>query len=84
MTADNDSFEQSLRSMLATEAPVDKRRAALQRVLKTANRQIGAGAIFSLFARNITAVMIGLDRGSAHLKPVSRLSNQTESINKAD
>ncbi len=79
-----DPFEQSLRDMLkASEQAPSGDDASLGKVLKKANRQLGAGAIFSLFGRALESVMIGLTKGSAHLQPVSRLSDNTHE-HKAD
>lgn len=77
-----DSFEQSLRDMLKTsEGQIDD--ASLNKVLKKANRQLGAGAIFALFGRALESVLIGLSNGSEHLKPVSNLSDK-HTASKAD
>ena len=79
----HDPFEQSLRDML--KAPEDQAYddVSLNKVLKKANRQLGAGAIFSLFGRALESVLIGLCNGSEHLKPVSNLSNKN-TADKAD
>lgn len=42
---DNDSFEQSLRELLQEPAAREQSERVLERVLKTANRQTGAGAL---------------------------------------
>ncbi len=77
-----DPFEQSLRDMLkAPEAQAND--ISLDKVLRKANRQQGAGAIFGLFGRALESVLIGLSSGSEHLKPVSNLSNKN-TANKAD
>ena len=77
-----DPFEQSLRDMLkAPEAQAND--VSLDKVLRKANRQQGAGAIFGLFGRALESVLIGLSSGSEHLKPVSNLSNKN-TANKAD
>lgn len=78
-----DPFEQSLRDMLqASEGHLDDD-ASLNKVLKKANRQLGAGAIFALFGRALESVLIGLSNGSEHLKPVSNLSDK-HTASKAD
>jgi hypothetical protein len=41
-------------------------------VLKTANRQVGAGDLFGLLGRCTQALMIAVNNGSAHVSPVSR------------
>ena len=68
----HDPFEQSLREML--KAPPSNRDddACLGRVLKTANRQVGAGDLFSLLGRWSQALMIAVNNGSAHVAPVRR------------
>ncbi len=78
-----DYFEQSLRDMLKTQESLGDDDISLDRVLRKANRQQGAGAIFSVFGRALESVMIGLNSGSEHVKPVSNLSNKN-TANKAD
>ncbi len=78
-----DPFEQSLRDMLKTPETRSSDDASLDRVLKKANRQQGAGAVFGLFGRALESVLIGLSNGSEHLKPVSNLSDKN-TANKAD
>jgi len=46
--------------------------ACLGRVLKTANRQVGAGDLFSLLGRCVQGLMIAINNGSAHVAPVRR------------
>ncbi|MGE8407834.1 MAG: CrfX protein [Pseudomonas sp.] len=78
----HDPFEQSLRDML-NASPSGKDRdddACLGRVLKTANRQVGAGDLFSLLGRWSQALMIAINNGSAHVAPVRR----TATVRKAD
>ncbi|MFO5972230.1 CrfX protein [Pseudomonas aeruginosa] len=53
--------------------------ASLGRVLKTANRQVGAGDLFSLMGHWLQALMIGINNGSPHLAPVSRISAKNAS-----
>ncbi|MCX7080777.1 MAG: CrfX protein [Pseudomonas sp.] len=69
----HDPFEQSLRDMLNATPSNRDDDACLGRVLKTANRQVGAGDLFSLLGRWLPALMIALNNGSAHVSPVSRL-----------
>ena len=69
----HDPFEQSLRDMLNASPSSRDDDACLGRVLKTANRQVGAGDLFSLLGRWLPALMIALNNGSAHVAPVSRL-----------
>jgi len=70
----HDPFEESLRDLLQA-SPSGKDRdddACLGRVLKTANRQVGAGDLFSLLGRWSQALMIAVNNGSAHVAPVRR------------
>jgi hypothetical protein len=53
-------------------------------VLKTANRQVGAGDLFSLLGRWLPALMIALNNGSAHVSPVSRRKSLARTADKAD
>lgn len=78
----HDPFEQSLRDMLKASPSGQDRDddACLGRVLKTANRQVGAGDMFSLLGRWSQALMIAINNGSAHVAPVRR----TASVRKAD
>lgn len=76
-----DPFEESLRDLLKSSSSEHDDDAALGRVLKTANRQVGAGDLFVLLGRSLEAIMIALNNGSAHLAPVSR---RTRSADKAD
>jgi len=78
-----DPFEQSLRDMLKTSDTQAYNDVSLDKVLKKANRQLGAGAVFGLFGRALESVLIGLSSGSEHLKPVSNLSDKN-TVNKAD
>ncbi|MCY1268083.1 hypothetical protein D3C76_861050 [compost metagenome] len=81
----HDPFEESLRDLLRMppERPDDEKR--LGRVLKTANRQVGAGDLFSLMGHWLEALVIGVSKGAAHLAPVSRQSqNPAPSADKAD
>ena len=79
----HDPFEQSLREMLKAEPSNRDDDACLGRVLKTANRQVGAGDLFSLLGRWIQALMIALNNGSAHVAPVRR-SASARKADKAD
>jgi len=85
MSEENERFEQSLRELLQKDSTeqqdVD---AALERVLKTANRQVGVGALFTMFGRAFYSVVLGLINGSDHLKPVSRLNKNHFKTNKVD
>jgi phosphatidylinositol kinase/protein kinase (PI-3 family) len=68
----HDPFEESLRNMLNSSSSSRDDDACLGRVLKTANRQVGAGDLFKLLGRWSQALMIGLNNGSPHVSPVSR------------
>ncbi len=72
----HDPFEESLRDMLNASSSSRDDDAVLGRVLKTANRQVGAGDLFSLLGRCTQALMIALNNGSAHVSPVSRKANR--------
>lgn len=78
-----DPFEQSLRDMLKPEQTHADDDVSLGKVLKKANRQVGAGAVFGLFGRALESVLIALNSGSEHIKPISKLSNK-DIANKAD
>ena len=78
-----DPFEQSLRDMLKTPETQIHNDESLGKVLKKANRQLGAGSVFGLFGRALESVLIALSNGSEHLKPVSNLSDK-HTANKAD
>ncbi|WP_300729241.1 CrfX protein [Pseudomonas sp.] len=80
----HDPFEQSLREMLKAPASNRDDKACLGRVLKTANRQVGAGDLFSLLGRWLQALMIALNNGSAHIAPVSRRKPAARPVDKAD
>lgn len=79
-----DPFEQSLRDMLKPQQAQTESDASLDKVLKKANRQVGAGAVFSLFGRALESVLIALNNGSEHIKPVSNLSDKDIAKNKAE
>ncbi|MBC3949585.1 MULTISPECIES: CrfX protein [Pseudomonas] len=81
----HDPFEESLRDMLKSSSSSRDDDACLGRVLKTANRQVGAGVLFSLMGRWTEAMMIALNNGSSHVAPVSRKKNSTaHPVDKAD
>jgi hypothetical protein len=68
----HDPFEESLRDMLNASSTSRDDDACLGRVLKTANRQVGAGALFGLMGRCGEAFMLAVNRGAAHVAPVTR------------
>ncbi|MGH8434821.1 MAG: CrfX protein [Pseudomonas sp.] len=80
----HDPFEESLRALLKSSSTTHDDDACLGRVLKTANRQVGAGDLFSLVGHWLEALMIALSNGSAHVAPVSRRTSSARSIDKAD
>ena len=80
----HDPFEQSLREMLKTPSSSRDDDACLGRVLKTANRQVGAGDLFGLLGRWVPALMMALNNGSAHVSPVSRRKPIARTADKAD
>ena len=71
-----DPFEESLRDLLKASPSEHDDAACLGRVLKTANRQVGAGDFLGLMGNWLQALMMALNNGSAHLKPVSRTSKE--------
>ncbi|UFH51543.1 CrfX protein [Pseudomonas sp. KNUC1026] len=80
----HDPFEQSLRDLLNAPEGARDDATRLGRVLKTANRQVGATDLFGLMGRCLTACMIALNNGSAHVSPVSRRTRRAEGADKAD
>ena len=78
-----DPFEESLRDLLHKPSVHDDD-ACLGRVLKTANRQVGAGDLFALIGHWLQAVMIAVNSGSGHVAPVSRRETPNCSFDKAD
>lgn len=80
----HDPFEESLRDLLKSPSSSHDDDACLHRVLKTANRQVGAGDLFALMGHWVGALMIALNNGSAHVAPVSRHTSSARSTDKAD
>lgn len=81
----HDPFEESLRDLLKVPPEQAGDDVRLGRVLKTANRQVGAGDLFSLMGHWLEALSIGVSRGAMHLAPVSRRAqNSAPSADKAD
>ena len=68
----HDPFEESLRDMLRGAPAETADSARLDRVLKAANRQVGAGDLFNLRGHWFEAVMIGLESGTARKESVTR------------
>lgn len=73
-----DPFEKSLRDLLNTPSAQDDD-TRLDRVLKTANRQVGAGQLFGLAGHWIQALLMAASSGSRHLSPVSRRHSPSRS-----
>ena len=80
-----DPFEESLRDMLKTQAGHDDA-ACLDRVLKTANRQVGAGDLFGLMGHWLPTLMLVLSSGSSRSSTATRgrTAHPTSSFDKAD
>ncbi|MGI6409161.1 MAG: CrfX protein [Gammaproteobacteria bacterium] len=74
---DRDPFEESLRELLQEPSVGQPSEQALERVLRTANRQTGAGALLLLSGRALESIMMALEGASAHWRPVSRLTGKT-------
>ncbi len=71
---EQDAFEQTLGELFKEgqgPAPALSEQKKLKKVLKRANRQVGASALFSLFGRALEASVIALHSGSAHIRPVT-------------
>lgn len=80
-----DPSEESLRDLLKASAPQPDGDAHLGRVLKTVNRQVSVGDLFSLIGHWLQALTIGINNGSPHLAPVSRISaKNASSVDKAE
>jgi len=80
-----DPFEESLRDMLKTQSGHDDD-ACLDRVLKTANRQVGAGDLFGLMGHWLQTLMIVLSSGASRTTVATskRAAHSTSSFDKAD
>lgn len=79
-----DPFEESLRDMLNTQSMRDDD-ACLDRVLKTANRQVGAGDLFGLVGHWLQAMLIALSSGGPRTMPATRRHCDSNNLsNKAD
>lgn len=69
----DDPFEASLKEMMNASSKAQTAKSdPVKKVLKTANRQIGAGHLVGLLGHSIEAFMIALSCGSAHLKATRR------------
>ncbi|GGM27214.1 CrfX protein [Pseudomonas asuensis] len=77
-----DPFEESLKDMLRSRAEAPTEYDRLDRVLKTANRQVGAGDLFGLMGRWGSAVLMAINNGSGHVKPVCGSSRRARSSSK--
>ncbi|MHA6493265.1 CrfX protein [Pseudomonas borbori] len=80
----HDPFEESLRDLLKSPTSNHDDDACLNRVLKTANRQVGAGDLFALMGHWVGALMIAVNSGSTHVTPVSRRHPSARFTDKAD
>ena len=79
-----DPFEESLRNMLKTSSGHDDD-ACLDRVLKTANRQVGAGDLFGLMGHWLPTLMVVLSSGATRSSTVTaRDTVRSTSFDKAD
>ncbi len=67
----HDPFEESLRDMLNAQSSHDDD-ACLDRVLKTANRQVGAGDLFGLMGNWFQAVLIAASGGAGQPRSTAR------------
>ncbi|SDU30032.1 CrfX protein [Geopseudomonas guangdongensis] len=64
----HDPFEESLRDLLKGKAAESADSARLDRVLKTANRQVGVGDLFKLLGHWFDALTIALNSGTTRHK----------------
>ncbi|WP_263265101.1 CrfX protein [Pseudomonas sp. RIT-PI-S] len=80
----HDPFEQSLKDMLNATPSGRDDDACLDRVLKTANRQVGAQDLFGLIGRCFQASMIAVSKGAPHVAPATRRSRTAQRADKAD
>ena len=64
----HDPFEESLRDLLKGKAAESADSARLDRVLKTANRQVGVGDLFKLLGHWFDALTIALNSGTTRQK----------------
>lgn len=79
-----DPFEESLRDMLNAESRHDDD-ACLDRVLKTANRQVGAGDLFGVMGHWLQTLMILLSSGTSRARAIHPTrTTDTTSCDKAD
>lgn len=77
---EQDAFEQTLGELFKEgqgPTPTGNEQKKLKKVLKRANRQVGASALFSLFGRALEASVIALHSGSAHIRPVTASAKTT-------
>lgn len=66
-----DPFEESLRDMLNAQSSRDDD-ACLDRVLKTANRQVGASDLFGLMGNWLQAILIAASGGAGQMRATTR------------
>jgi hypothetical protein len=79
-----DPFEESLRDLLRGEAAEPADSARLDRVLKAANRQVGAGDLFKLLGHWLEALMIGVERATVRKVPATRRHSAARQAHEAD
>ncbi|MCQ4242219.1 CrfX protein [Stutzerimonas stutzeri] len=79
-----DPFEESLRNMLNTQSEHDDD-ACLDRVLKTANRQIGLGDLFGLMGHWLQTLLVVLSSGASRTSVTTPLdTSHPTTLDKAD
>lgn len=74
----HDPFEESLRELLNSAPSAHDDEACLGRVLKTANRQVGAGELFRLMGHWLQALMIAVDRHAPARPQAPRSPQRTD------
>jgi hypothetical protein len=79
----HDPFEESLRDMLNTQSARHED-ARLDRVLKTANRQVGAGDLFGLMGHWLQAVLIAFSSAPNASATARRHGRSRSSFDKAN
>lgn len=79
-----DSFEESLRDLLRGEAAETADSARLDRVLKAANRQVGAGDLFKLLGHWLEALALGVERATVRKVPATRRHHAARQAHEAD
>jgi len=75
-----DPFEESLRDMLNAQSSHDDD-ACLDRVLKTANRQVGAGDLFGLMGNWLQTVLIAASGSTSRAGSATRRQSSRNTSN---